>query len=157
MRNILTKLANFVKSRQKDIFLGFFRQPVLAFAAAAVLLFVVVTPLLHKPAGFVSVALYNNTSKKVEVGAIALLRVEFRAAENLEDITFRVELPEGARFVSAHDIIAESKALAFHGDVKKNRSIILPVAVRIVEEGPVPIKVEATKMGSRKIVLQGKV
>jgi hypothetical protein len=140
----------------QDIFLGFTRRSTLALAGAAMLLMFIAGQIYFKQPGSISVTLYGNRSSNIAVGQVALLRVEFRAARDIEDVTFRVELPEGVKFVSAHEVIANSKALAFRGDVHKKRSIVLPVAVRVEQAGRLPIRVEATKLGKKKIILEGR-
>ncbi len=130
--------------------------PFVPVLGAAVILALMFVPMLYRPSGTVSVAVYGAGSKKVEVGQVALLRVEFRAAEDLEHVTFKVVLPEGVRFVSAHDVIANSRALAFTGDVKKQKAVVIPVAVRVEQKGRMPITIEASKLGKRKLVLEGR-
>lgn len=136
--------------------LSILKKPQYALAFAALCLVLIISPLFFRSEGSVSVTLYNNASKQLAVGEIALLRVEFRAAKDLEDIYFLVELPEGVTFVSAHEVIAESRALAFQGDIKKKSPIVIPVAVRMVETGPQKIIVKASRLGEKKIVLRGK-
>ncbi|MBU0581034.1 MAG: hypothetical protein KKA19_07640 [Candidatus Margulisbacteria bacterium] len=139
----------------QETFFSFLYKPQYALATAVVVILLLLSPILFRPEGSVSVTLYGKESNKLAVGEVALLRVEFKAAKDLEDITFKVELPEGVTFVSAHEVIAESKALAFYGDLKKKKPIVLPVAVRVTEEGRKEIKVKASKLGEKKIILKG--
>lgn len=140
----------------RDILFNVFRKPQYALAAAAVLLALVISPMFFRAPGSVSVTLYSQASKQLAVGQVALLRVEFRAAKDINDVTFKIELPDGVMFVSAYDVIAESKALAFHGNLEKQKPIVIPVAIKLTEEGRKVIKVKATELGEKRIVLQGR-
>jgi hypothetical protein len=123
--------------------------------AMALFLFVLVSPLFKTP-DFISVTMYNNNKNNVQVGEVVLLRVEFKAAKDIADVAFKVELPRGVVFVSAHDSIANSKSLAFNGSIKEEKPIVLPVAIRLKEKGKYKIKVEASSLGKKSITISGR-
>ena len=143
-------------SKWREVLVSAWRVPQYGLVALALLIAMIITPILWPRSGSVSVTLYSHAPRQVNVGEVALLRVEFRAAKDIDDVTFKVELPEGVMFVSAYEVISDSKALAFHGNLEKQKPIVIPVAVRITEEGNKTIRVKATELGEKSIVLKGR-